>query len=1162
MSAATGEAADRQREAADGRYSVWVAASAGTGKTKVLTDRVLNLLLRGSPPARILCLTFTKAAAAEMAIRINARLAAWTRIDDGALAQELGLLIDETPDEALLDQARRLFARVLDTPGCMKILTIHAFCQSLLRRFPLEAGIAPHFEVMDERSAGELLAEAREAMLAAARSEADPSLTEALGTVTRYLPEEGFADLLGTLTLERARLLRVGLDGVRFPRYVQRLHAALGVPRGATVEAILAAACRDEAFDCDGLRDAAAALHASAAISDRHRGTGLAAWLADPAGRVEAFAAYASVFLTKEGGIRDRLVTKRAAAAAPHLPGVLLTEAHRIAEVLAARNACALLQASAAMARLAEALLGAYAARKALHAALDYDDLILKTRDLLARPGVASWVLFKLDGGLDHILVDEAQDTNPEQWEVVKALAEEFFSGRGARANLRTVFAVGDAKQSIYSFQRADPRAFLDVRAHFAARVTAAADPPADIRWRTVDLDISFRSTAAVLRAVDAVFARPEAAAGVAHDGAAIRHAPQRLGHGGLVELWPAATPDPAEDVAPWEPPVTQQRARRPEARLAEAIAAQIRQWLDGGERLEARGRRVRAGDIMVLVRRRGRFVAALVRALKDRQVPVAGVDRMRLAEQLVIEDLVALGRFLLLPEDDLILATLLKGPLFGIDEEMLFRIAHDRGERSLWTSLRRHAEHDLTLHRAAEELSALLARVDFVAPYELFAEILSARGGRRAALARLGPDAADPLDEFLALALAYERTHIPSLEGFLHWLQTGETEVKRDLDQRGRNEVRVLTVHGAKGLQAPIVFLPDTLQAPTQTPRLLWTRDGEGELPLWSPRRELDAPAAQAARQEAVRRRDEEYRRLLYVATTRAEDRLYICGWKTRRAPTEGCWYDLLAAGLAAIAAPCEVTPLAGADGWSGPGLRLAEAQTVPARADDAAALEVPIATPLPVWARDAAPPEPAPPKPLAPSRPSLAEPAARSPLGGGEARGAGFKRGLLIHRLLQTLPDLPAPARREAALRYLQRPVHGLAGAEQAAIAEEILAIFADPDFAPLFGPNSQAEVPVVGLIGDYALSGQIDRLLVGPREVLIVDYKTLRPPPADPAEIPPVYVRQLAAYRAAVATIYPQRTVRCALLWTDGPRLMTLPPELLDAAAPNGGGYLRGP
>jgi ATP-dependent helicase/nuclease subunit A len=553
-----------------------------------------------------------------------------------------------------------------------------------------------------------------------------------------------------------------------------------------------------------------------------------------------------------------------------------------------------------------------------------------------------------------------------------------------------------------------------------------------------------------------------------------------------------------------------------------------------------------------VLVRRRGAFVNALIRALKQRDVPVAGSDRMVLTYHIAVEDLVALGHFLLLPGDDLTLATVLKSPLYGIDEETLFRLAHGRGERSLWSELRNLALTDLAANRAASELSALLARVDFAAPYELFAEVLAARGGTRAMLARLGPEAADPLDEFLSLALAYERAEIPSLQGFLHWLAAGEVEIKRDFDQRGRDEVRILTVHGAKGLQAPIVFLPDTLQAPTQTPRLLWTLDG---LPLWTPNRELAAPAAEAARRAAQQRRDEEYRRLLYVAMTRAEDRLIVCGWQTRRPAPPGNWYELVAAGLAPQAERIvfDGAPLIGEDGWGGEGLCLSSPQTAAPELDRTAPAAPPESAEAPSWLRRPPPPEPAPPIPLAPSRPSLAEPAARSPLGAAAREGPGFRRGLLVHRLLQILPELPPEARHAAAQRFLARPVHGIDAAEQAAIAVETLAVLEDPRFAPLFGPDSQAEVPIVGLLGDYALSGQIDRLVVGASEITIVDYKTLRPPPASESDVPPAYLRQLAVYRTAVASIYPGRAVRCALLWTDGPRLMAVNPALIDRHEP---------
>jgi ATP-dependent helicase/nuclease subunit A len=1121
-----------QRAAAQGETSVWVAASAGTGKTKVLTDRVLALMLAGNTPSRILCLTFTKAAAAEMANRLNHELSEWATVGDGDLAQRLVALTGAMPDGETLKHARRLFAQVLDAPGGMKIETLHAFCQSVLRRFPLEAGIAPHFEVMDDRSAGDALAAARDEVLAAARTGEDPSLAEALAVVTDYAAETMFDDLIDELVVERARLARALRDGP--DPFRARLYDLAGIAAGTTVDDVLAEACAAGACDEAALAAAAAAMLASGSTRDADRGAVVAAWLEDRASRAARFEDYCGVFFTKEGPRRKDIATKAVAASHP----CLAVEAERLAELRRRRAAAALVTATAALCALGAALLDAYEGHKRDRALLDYDDLVLNARDLLRRPGVAPWVLFKLDGGLDHILIDEAQDTNPEQWEIVQALADEFFSGLGARERRRTIFAVGDSKQSIYSFQRADPLAFLRMRDHFARRVAEAKE-----QWR---------STAPILAMVDAVFARAEAHDGVRFDAPAIRHRAFRAGQAGLVELWPPVAPADPVPASPWEPPVAQQQRREPPARLALGIAATVRHWIATGERLPSQDRRLRPGDIMVLVRRRGPFVTELVRALKQARVEVAGADRMRLTDQLVVQDLLALAQFLLLPEDDLTLATVLKGPLFGLDEEDLYALAYGRGERRLWSELRRRADEKSIFARAAVELGELLGRADYRPPFELFADVLSARGGRRAMLARLGAEANDPIDELLAASLTYERTHGPSLQGFLHWLTAGDTEIKRDLDQQGRDEVRILTVHGAKGLQAPIVFLADTMQMPNRLPRVSWTEEG---LPLWRASPECGASALDFARAAATQRRDQEYRRLLYVALTRAEDRLYVCGWKTKKAPPAGHWHELVAAGLGDAAGvrsfDFDLTALlGGGDGWTGQGLRLAGEQTARPRPKERPSRAIVDLVALPDWVALPPAPEPSPPRPLAPSTPAT-EPAVRSPAGADD--GAGFQRGRLIHRLLQTLPELPRSRRAAAADRFLARPVHGLDEAAQRLIRGETLAVLDDPDFAPIFGEGSQAEVPVVGLVGDRALAGQIDRLVVTGDTVLIVDYKTLRPPPRSEAEVPDVYLRQLAAYRAAIASIYPRHRIRCALLWTDGPRLMPIGDARLSGAHP---------
>jgi ATP-dependent helicase/nuclease subunit A len=1136
------EAAATQRLALNPAESVWVAASAGTGKTKVLTDRLLALMLGGTDPGRILCLTFTRAAAAEMANRINDRLAAWTTLPPGRLAEELAALLGRFPVEEEIALARQLFARILDVPGGAKIATIHAFCQSLLRRFPLEAGVPPEFAVIDERGAAEALAEAAEAVIAAARGETTPRLAAALAIVAGYALEERFIELMTALAGERGKL-RQALVGGEAALH-RRLCRALSVPVDATRDSLIEAFCAPGEGDEPGLRAAAAAL-ANGSARDQERGAIIARWCEFPEGRRDLLDPYIAVFLTDTRTIRGTLITKSAAAKAlPANPGAaLLAEAERILRFDAERAGVALIEATGALMHLGDALLDAYEHRKRLHGLLDYDDLVLKALALLRRPGVAPWVLFKLDGGLDHILIDEAQDTNPEQWSIVAVLSEEFFAGEGVGDRVRTVFAVGDGKQSIYSFQRADPRAFVEMRQHFQARVTAAKQ-----QWSVVPLAISFRAAQPLLLAVDAVFSHAEAADGVALDGGAIHHDAARAGQAGLVELWPAVpAPDPAILA------VSGDRPAEPYARLARAIAATIAQWLATGERLEPRGRALRPGDVMVLVRRRNVFVRELLRALKTHDVPVAGADRLVLAQEMAVQDLIALGRFLLLPEDDLTLAAVLKGPFFDLSEEELFRLAHGRGEATLWSRLRRLAAEHPAMGRAAERLSELLARADFVPPFELYAEILGARDGRRAMLERLGAEAADPVEEFLALALAYEREHVPSLQGFLRWIAAGDIEVKRDFGERQRDEVRILTVHGAKGLEAPVVFLPDTMQLPTRQDALLWSETDA--LPLWRPRKDLSAPFYLAERKRLRYRHLQEYRRLLYVGLTRAQDRLYVCGWETQRPVKEALsWHALCAAGWrgSAAAVPFDTGKLIGPrDGWSGNMLRLTGEQTAPPTRDRQPAAVRPLG-PMPGWVLTPPPPEPSPPRPLLPSRPNGPEPATLSPLAiAGRDR---FKRGLIVHRLLQSLPELPASERAAAARRFLALPLHGLDQDTQTEICAETLAVLADPRLAELWGPDAQAEVPVVGLIAgsspgtEHALSGQIDRLVVTRTRVLIVDFKTVRPAPLSEDDVPPIYLQQLATYRAALARIYPGRPVDCALLWTDGPLLMPISSSLL--------------
>ena len=1139
-----------QREASDPAVSAFVAASAGSGKTKLLTDRVLRLMLMdGVRPERIQCLTFTKAAAAEMSLRLQRQLGEWVTLDDAPLDEKLsGLAVVPTP--ALRTRARALFARVLDLPGGMRIGTIHAFCQSLLRRFPLEARLSPHFQLVDDRDAEDALTEARETMLADAENQKlDDALALLAGLATIGQFGERVDDLLRDRKWLKAARARPNLEAV------QRL--VLGVAE-ADEQAVLANAVNWQ--NEPKLRESARIVAGKASKAVADKASQIRDWLClNSETRSENWAVWRDFFLTAKGESRsaDRLVNAKLSVAQPDLIEPYLAEAQRIIDVEDRLKALKVAEISAALLKLAGPVLDSYDAHKERAGLLDYGDLIVHTARLLLDPG-AAWVLYKLDGGLDHLLLDEVQDIAPEQWEIAHSLTEEFFAGAGAREEQRTVFAVGDRKQSIFGFQGADVATFEASRHRIEKRVREAGEIFHDLM-----LDVSFRSTRPVLDLVDAVFSTDEARTGVVADGEVLTHLADRAEHAGSVELWPLAPP-PDDDPSDLAAPADANRTRTTQRRmLAERIASWIETHTQGSFMLDSRGRPLRPGDIMVLVRgREGQrqsdaFIALLVRALKSRGVPVAGQDRMVLTEQPAVADLLTLAEALLLPADDLTFACVLTSPLGGLNDDDLMALAIGR-PGSLADALRRRADENPAWRRAWDFFAALLRRVDYATPYALFAEALGALGGRARLFARLGPEAAEPIAELLNAALTYSAIHPPSLQGFLHWIDRSGAEVKREAEAAG-DLVRIMTVHGAKGLQAPVVILPDTTSMPPDREAIFWQDDpaGGGPVPLWSPRADLRSAVIDRARSVAALRRSEEHHRLLYVALTRAEDHLIVCGWSNKNAPHDSCWYKLVERGFATL--PWERW----AFGDWGDALRFASPQLAKADIRAVRATDRPVpALPAwighsPDWRSSPAPAEPARPEPLAPSRPDGvglgAVPAAASPLAERMGEGDRFLRGQLIHGLLQHLPELPAADRAEAARRYLDRPGTGLAAGSAPSVVAEILRILDHPELAPLFGPGSKAEVPLTGVVEGHVVGGLVDRLAVLPDRVLLADFKTNRRPPDSAAATPVLYLRQMALYRAVLRAIFPDRRVVCALVWTRDARVAILADEILDPHTP---------
>lgn len=1161
------ETKSRQRLASDPANSVWVGANAGTGKTHVLTQRVLRLLLAGTAPERILCLTYTKTAAAEMSKRVFDTLARWVVLSDEDLIQVLRELIGSLPDEAERSAARTLFARAIETPGGLKFQTIHSFAEQLLQRFPLEAGLTPGFRVLDEEKSNALLTDAIDATLMSAASGRDGTLKRALEKVVTYAADERFDDLIRTVVKHPQELLQhlhgSGDATDAFAELERDLKRRMNVRANSTGQGLAEQAAN--VLDVQTLGALKSLLEAGSK-TDRDNALMIATAIAAP-NAVRQRDALEDYFLTGSGTARARLMTKTISDASPAIATLAINAQNEFLQLFDEARALDVVEATVAVQRLAAQVRNAYETAKADDASLDFDDLIAKTRSLLLTAGNAAWVLYKLDGGIEHVLVDEAQDTSSGQWDIINALTGDFFSGGGALPDAqRSVFAVGDEKQSIYSFQGAEPKLFAAQGKTFAAQVRASGS-----QFHNVQLDLSFRSSEPVLDAVDAVFADPTRTEGLTSDPATvIRHLSNRVGHAGTVEIWDTVKPDAYDPADVWSP-LEDAAPRAPANVLADRIASVIERMI-ASDTLHSENRKIRPGDIIILVRKRRPFAIPMVAALKARGIPVAGADRMALTEQIAVADLMAVGDFVTLPEDDLALACVLKSPLFNLTDEHLIEIAPQR-KGTLWKALLDASESDQRFKVAADRLRRWRSKADYLPPFEFYSTLLDREGGRAHMLARLPAESADAIDEFLDLAISYDEGEPPSLTGFLAYLREGVREVKRDMEMT-RDEVRIMTVHGAKGLEAPIVFLADTCTTASAMPRghrlielpgggpqsgttppIVWCLPKAGNLP--------PIAAGQVVQSQSER---EELNRLLYVAMTRARDRLYVAGFESSRGRAAGCWYDLISNALIPVSSEAVC-----ADGFSG--RRVVSAQTAKPMAAKQSAEAATIAIPPPDFAKRGAPREPQLAIPLAPSRledrvlpdaegepvisstlhPAIAHESSATPV----AAGAGLAalRGTLIHALLQYLPQLPQTQWRKAASGYLEMRAINFSAAQRKAMADDVLAIVAAPDLAHVFGPDSRAEVGICAEVPrpkgsgpPLKINGQIDRLIVTERAVTILDYKSNRFPPADISHVAEAYLYQLAAYAVALAEIYPRHNIEAALVWTSGPRLMPIPETVL--------------
>ena len=1099
----------RQLQASDPQSTVWVNANAGSGKTHVLVDRVIRLMLGGTDPSRIMCLTFTKAAAAEMTNRLFERLSTWIVIDDTQLTGLLTKLGVVSPHAATLERARQLFTRALETPGGLKIQTIHAFCERLLQLFPVEAGIIPNFVTLEDRQAKETLQAARNTVLGRAAADDTSDFGLALNDIASRLQAEAFDTLLTSLLAKRATLHSAfdGNDGLASTESLLRHH--LGLADSVTADMV----CASCGIDSTRYGELATALE-TGTEKEIDKATYIREVLRR--GSVTLFD-FEVLLLTAEREARKSVANKPTMRRFLWIEDFVHDEQRRLAAALGLLGELDCIAATLSAVRLSAAISGEYEALKRRHGHYDFDDLIIKAGELLRERPDAAWVLYKLDGGIEHLLVDEAQDTSPAQWEIIRSLTDEFFAGEGGHgAKQRTVFVVGDRKQSIYSFQGADPDIFETVYDSYRDRVTSAGR-----EFRPVDLTVSFRSAPEILDAVDRVFDRSSPAR-LGLDGERERdwhHESSRRADKGTVEVWDLIEPLEAPPQDHWQAPVDREPAHAPARILASLLAKTIKSWI-GRRQLLAQRRAVEAGDILILVRQRSNFFDAMIRALWNEGVPVAGADRLKLAENIAVLDLMALAQFCIMPEDDHALACILKSPLLEtpLTEDQLLTIAAGR-RGTLWHSLQQRS--DPAFVAAAAQLALLITAAPAARPFEFFSGVL--QSARLRFLGRLGSEANDAVDALLDLALDYELQHGSSLAGFVNWFAGGDVQIKRNMEQ-AKGEVRIMTVHGAKGLEAPIVILPDTTTSPDSKPAsLLFLKTGHGEarVPLWLAPKSFVSPRIQALKDATSDDQTAEHQRLLYVAMTRAQDELYICGYARNPQKLKPCWYNTVRDTL-------EKDPTRQAiDGP--PGFRLGAPPSFGAARQHMSADP----TPLPGWI-DQPIGQPSAIRPPTPLKPLKRDPAL-------------VERGILIHHILQQLPEQERKNWDSFIAQKIDR-----AGATPE-LADEMSRLIAQPGFAELMSPDGASEVSLMVDVADGPPEHRrIDRLVPVGAGFLVVDYKTDRDVPASVETCNSDYLQQMAGYRAALRKIYPGQPLRLALLWTAAPVFMEIADTVMDCVA----------
>ncbi|HJD59945.1 MAG TPA: UvrD-helicase domain-containing protein [Rickettsia endosymbiont of Omalisus fontisbellaquei] len=859
---------DLQQQASDPNYSVWVSASAGTGKTKILTDRFLRLLITGVEPTNILCLTFTNAAAVEMQARINSKLKNLSLCDVEKLEEKIFLMTGHKPLSLEIENAKTLYDKLLNSNEPLNIYTIHAFCQKILKTFPLEAGITPEFKILEETKLQDIFLNIRNEIYL------NDEHNDLIKILLNRFHEITLQDIFTEIIEQKIKFKKL-FTHKTIPEEIHNKRLALG--------------------ELNNIYDKVKNLFLEYDLETEPK----------------------ELFFTKDGKKRKSLLSKELIRKYPKLLLELekiTSEIYRLDEL---RRIEELEYHTNLLTKLAHIILKKYDSYKEENNLLDYDDLIYYTEKLLNNKTTHEWLVHKLENEINHILVDEAQDTSPPQWNIITTLITEF---NAADKPSNSTFIVGDDKQSIFSFQGADLANFSLVNERLKANLTSA-----NKKFKNITLECSYRSCAEILQFTHHVLKNIKSN----YPNLFLSDNPLISSfrtHQGSVTVWPLVTSEKQEELF-WALPEDYENSKSAADLLIEKIVNFIKEQIENKEILPSTASRISEKDFMILVRKRDEFSNNLIKELSKAKLKVEASDRVNLKENLTIMDLISVAKFVLLPDDDLNLAGLLKSPIIGISEQQLYELLVNKSDNSLWDILSSHEE-------IYNKLDSLI-KIYKISTAEDFFDLAVNNLNLREIY---DYDSDDMINELLKLSKNYANDIDNSLQGFVTWFENNNITVKRDMEHS--DKIRVMTVHGSKGLEAPIVILCDSTTLPVSSNKFIWDDKGEADLLQMPANKEefegntehstaaytsvredastgltyklpleasyargrmffsanaADTPEFLQTLKEAEKLKDlQEYIRLLYVAMTRAKDHLIICGFSSKAATPENCWYEM----------------------------------------------------------------------------------------------------------------------------------------------------------------------------------------------------------------------------------------------------------------------------